>query len=236
MATIGTIAPNSSIITECANFPELNGIDPVLLWQENFTLPLPHITDRMLAEMYWFTARDPELRQGSLLVVDAGEGIGMALAHNGKLPDPRKKHGGELGHNTVIPDGEICRCGRKGCLEAYASSGILLEKSGCASLAEMLNDPQAAAMLKRAAGLFALVLANQLNNLMPDHAVITGELITAGSSVIRQIEEILQQQLFPSVKEYLHLQFLSGSADAAAGAALLAREEFLNRMVFNTSE
>lgn len=230
MATIGTLDSSGCVITECANAPVLNGFDAAGFWRENFTLPMPHFTDRMPAELYWFMAQDPALRQGIALIADAGEGIGMILAGNGNLLNPQRRRGGELGHNIVIPGGELCRCGRKGCLETYASTGSLLRRSKCRSLNEMKEFLAGQEMLKYAARLFAMTLANQLNNIMPDHAVITGKLLDGGKIVTAEIEQVLAENLFPAARDALHLSFLPGAADAAGGAALLAREEFFLQM------
>ena len=236
LATIGSLDNERGIIAGSANLPELSGFDAAAFWQENFALPLPQLTDRMPAEIYWFIAHNPALRQGTFMVVDAGVGIGMALARNGVLLDPARCLGGELGHNTVFPAGELCRCGRRGCLEAYASTGVLFRKSRCRTMAEAVSDPQGRVTVEDAAGLFGLVLANQINNLIPDHVVITGELLNGGSVVTGKIREILQQQLFPAAKKSLHVSFLPGGADAAGGVALLAREEFFRRMEKNEGD
>ena len=85
-------------------------------------------------------------------------------------------------------------------------------------------------MLERAAGFLALALANQFNNLMPDNAVITGELLDGGEVVSGRIRAVLEEQLFPAAANALNLVFRHGAADAAGGAALLAREEFFRQM------
>ena len=230
IATFGTLDNDLGTIAECANLPELNGFDTMEFWQKNFSLPYPHITDRMPAEMHWFMAHEPALQQGLTIVVDAGEGIGMSAASNGVLLNSRRRHGGELGHNTVVPGGELCRCGRKGCLEAYASSGILLRQFPGRTLAETAETAEGRTMLERAAGFLALALANQFNNLMPDNAVITGELLDGGEVVSGRIRAVLEEQLFPAAANALNLVFRHGAADAAGGAALLAREEFFRQM------
>lgn len=68
---------------------------------------------------------DPLLRlpaSDSLLYLGLGTGVGGALVTGGEvLPDPGQVLAMEAGHLLVHPGGEPCDCGRRGCLQAYAS-------------------------------------------------------------------------------------------------------------------
>jgi glucokinase len=56
------------------------------------------------------------------IVITLGTGLGSGLFVNGKLVYGHDGFAGELGHVTVDLNGRICGCGRKGCLETYASA------------------------------------------------------------------------------------------------------------------
>ena len=56
------------------------------------------------------------------LVVTLGTGLGSGFVANGKLIYGHDGFAGELGHVVVNKTGRICGCGRKGCLETYASA------------------------------------------------------------------------------------------------------------------
>jgi glucokinase len=58
----------------------------------------------------------------SLCMLTLGTGVGNGIILDGKILDGNNGMAGEAGHNTVIPDGEDCPCGSKGCLELYASA------------------------------------------------------------------------------------------------------------------
>ena len=60
------------------------------------------------------------------LVVTLGRGIGMAIIVNGELYRGAHNGGGELGHIPCVPDGRLCECGNRGCLEAYVADHGLL--------------------------------------------------------------------------------------------------------------
>jgi glucokinase len=58
----------------------------------------------------------------SLCMLTLGTGVGNGIILEGKIWDGNNGMAGEAGHNTVLPDGEDCACGSKGCLELYASA------------------------------------------------------------------------------------------------------------------
>ncbi|WP_028855718.1 ROK family protein [Psychrilyobacter atlanticus] len=51
-----------------------------------------------------------------------GTGIGGGIVTDGKLVGGAKGAGGEIGHMTIVPNGKLCGCGKKGCFEAYVSA------------------------------------------------------------------------------------------------------------------
>ena len=53
------------------------------------------------------------------ILIRVDEGIGMAVSLDGKILDDTERL--ELGHTLTVPNGRLCSCGKKGCLEAYAS-------------------------------------------------------------------------------------------------------------------
>ncbi|MBL4892205.1 MAG: ROK family transcriptional regulator [Rhizobiaceae bacterium] len=64
---------------------------------------------------------EPEIYHSDFAAILLSQGIGMGLYHNGELLQGKRSSATEFGHMTYIPDGALCRCGRHGCIEAYAS-------------------------------------------------------------------------------------------------------------------
>ena len=62
----------------------------------------------------------------TVIMLTLGTGVGGGIIINGKLYEGNEGKGGELGHSVIVVDGEPCTCGRKGCLEAYASASALI--------------------------------------------------------------------------------------------------------------
>ena len=65
----------------------------------------------------------------SFVMVMLGTGVGGGIIINGKLVRGVNFAAAELGHMTIRYDGIPCNCGRKGCLEAYASAEALIAQT-----------------------------------------------------------------------------------------------------------
>jgi len=65
----------------------------------------------------------------NIIMITLGTGVGGGIIINGHIY--RGSHGtaGELGHITIVEDGEKCGCGNKGCLEAYASANYTVKRA-----------------------------------------------------------------------------------------------------------
>ncbi|MBL8583963.1 MAG: ROK family transcriptional regulator [Rhizobiaceae bacterium] len=66
--------------------------------------------------------RDPGLYRDNFMAVLLSHGIGMGLVLKGEMFTGTQSSGGEFGHMIHRPEGALCRCGRRGCVEAYAGN------------------------------------------------------------------------------------------------------------------
>lgn len=98
-----------------------------------------------------------------LLMVTVGTGVGGGLVLDGELYRGAYGVAAEIGHLRVVPDGHLCGCGNRGCLEQYGSGSALVREARTAAAG---SSPRAASLLERAGG---------------DPAGITGPLITAAA-------------------------------------------------------
>jgi predicted NBD/HSP70 family sugar kinase len=93
---------------------------------ERFGLPVHVANDSQaagLAEHVFGAVRGP-----NLITVKVGQGIGAGLVLNGELFEGDGCGAGEIGHTVVDPSGEMCRCGRRGCLETVASARAVVNQ------------------------------------------------------------------------------------------------------------
>lgn len=63
-----------------------------------------------------------------VLCLNLSNGIGLGIILNGKLYSGKNGFAGEFGHILIDPDGELCYCGKIGCLETLISGTILVKK------------------------------------------------------------------------------------------------------------
>lgn len=86
---------------------------------------------------------------GSFLYVSTDVGIGGALVRDGRVVTGDHGFGGEIGHLSVSMDGPKCRCGRYGCLEAYAGRRSMVEAAGVATGADAARSGAAIELYER---------------------------------------------------------------------------------------
>jgi len=73
--------------------------------------------------------RAPDRYRDNLVAILLSNGIGMGLILGGRLFTGTISSGGEFGHMTHVPDGALCRCGRHGCIEAYAGNYAIMRNA-----------------------------------------------------------------------------------------------------------
>lgn len=71
----------------------------------------------------------------NVILLTLGTGVGGGVVVNGKIFEGGHAGGAELGHTMLVRGGEQCTCGRKGCLEAYASATALIRQTKEAAIA-----------------------------------------------------------------------------------------------------
>ena len=76
----------------------------------------------------------------SVLLVTIGSGLGSGLVVNGQVVSGGHGAAGEMGHMTVVPDGRPCKCGRKGCVERYASARGIVQTFREAGQSDKLDE------------------------------------------------------------------------------------------------
>lgn len=60
------------------------------------------------------------------IMLTIGTGLGGGIVLDGKLFEGGRSAGAELGHTVIVQNGDLCTCGRRGCLERYASTSALI--------------------------------------------------------------------------------------------------------------
>lgn len=120
----GIISANQEVV----EFSHILGVTDVATAQFSRDLPWPcrFINDANAAGFAELFHR-ADMRNAAYLSMSSS--VGGAIFINGELYLGSNQRSGEFGHNTVVPGGKSCYCGKKGCLDAYCSSKILAKES-----------------------------------------------------------------------------------------------------------
>jgi predicted NBD/HSP70 family sugar kinase len=144
---------------------------------------------------------------GDLIYLKVSSGIGAGLILNGRLYRGSAGLAGELGHVLVDPDGIVCRCGNRGCLETIAATGALvdlLRRSHGEDLtteamleAARRGDLGCRRVIHDAGRALGQVVATLLNVLNPELLVVGGDLAGAGDLLLDGMRESVSRAALP---------------------------------------
>jgi predicted NBD/HSP70 family sugar kinase len=121
----GLIDTRAGVVVNAVNL-EWQDLPLAHLLEERYRLPVRILNDSQATAIGEFVYGDQ--RPGdNLIVVNASHGIGAGILINGRLFQGDGGSAGEIGHVFVEEDGQLCRCGRRGCLETLAGGWAILQ-------------------------------------------------------------------------------------------------------------
>lgn len=171
-----------------------------------------------------------------------GSGAGASIITNGRAHQGSTSSAGEWGHITVAVGGRTCRCGSRGCLEAYVGAEAILDRYGLplpgedqeSALAALINSyatsAAAAKVLDDTALYLGAGIANLINLFNPERIILGGWAgLLLGDQMLSAIRAAARQQSLrhPFAETLIELGHLGPDA-VALGAATLPVERFLN--------
>ena len=154
-----------------------------------------------------------ELRLGagrgaaSMIGLTLGTGVGGVIAVDGRVHQGHDGTGGEIGHQTIDPDGPPCGCGNRGCVEAFARADRIAAACGTATAEEAVararaGDPRSVDGIARIGRYLGIGIANMVTVVTPDRVVIGGG-IGAGATDL----------LFPPIRAELEQRVKTTALD-----------------------
>ena len=180
------------------------------------------------------------------VMITLGTGVGSGIVIDGKLFEGNRSAGAEIGHTAIVAGGELCSCGRKGCLEAYASATALIRDtkrameanpdSGLWGIATpdtvtgktafdlWETDPVAKAVVDNYIEKLAVGLVNVANALRPEIIILGGGVCSEGDRLVSPLQAIMNRDVYagdkgPAVK--ILIATLGNDAGLLGAAALL---------------
>ncbi len=164
----------------------------------------------------------------NVVLLTLGTGVGGGVIIDGKVFEGAHAGGTELGHTSLVYGGELCTCGRKGCVEAYVSAtGLIRDTRRAAeqnpdSLLNQLcegdlsringkipfdamqqGDEVAAAVVNQYFDYLAEAIANFVNLFRPDMVLLSGGICNQGRKLTDPVNERVAKLCFGGDKSFI---------------------------------
>ena len=210
MGLPGPILQESGVVGSSAILPGWVGVAAADEMRRRLDVPILVDNDAnlgALAEAAFGAGQDAT----DLIYLKVASGIGAGLLLNGRLYRGTGGLAGEFGHFLVDPNGHVCRCGNRGCLETQAATGALVEllrrsHGEDVTVQRMLDLARAGdtgcrrviADAGRAIGRAVSMLINVLN---PELVVVGGDLADAGDLLLDGVRDSIARATLPSAAE-----------------------------------
>ena len=247
---IGIGAPNGNSLTGCieeaSNLPQLSNLPLKQILEERLHLPVAVGNDAnaaALGEMVYGGAKDLQ----DFVTITLGTGVGSGIVINRRLLLGVHGNAGEIGHSILVPDGRLCSCGRRGCVEEYASA-----RSICKTFAELRQakgsyngmldgfadnqlspkliaeaaqqgDALSIETFERTGYYLGLACANMVSHLAPQKIFLMGGPTQAGSLLMNPTRKSFDDNLLSIYKGQVEIELthLRSNDAAILGAAAL---------------
>jgi predicted NBD/HSP70 family sugar kinase len=244
----------------------VDGVSGICYWTPLYqrgAIPLNHlIRDRLKIETYiendtnTVTVAHQWFGKGrgidNFIVVTIEDGVGMGIVVNGQLYRGARGIAAEFGHIVVDPGGMACRCGKKGCLEAYLSNFCIIDSARQAlrdghwsyeSEAELSFDSVVThaesgeevlrSIFERAGRFLGIGLAGIIQVFNPAKIILSGEGVKAGELLFNPMRTTITGYTNPDLMEGTEIVIQKWrDTDWARGAASLVLQE-LYKSPFN---
>ncbi len=165
-----------------------------------------------------------------LVYVTVSTGVGCGIVVGGRILSGAYSSAGELGHLTVEPDGRLCGCGKRGCLELYASGSAIAQDAGMETKEVFDRARQGDAAMRDIVNRAADYLGQGLGavyNLLDPQALVLGGSVTRSFDVIadRLAQAVARHTQAVEGRDYsLYLSNFNGD-QGVIGAILYGKQQ-----------
>ena len=173
----GWVESDRGILLSATNLPCWKNFPLARKLEQHYGLPTRLTNDASaaaLAEAKWGAGAGHE----SIFYVSLGTGIGTAIVRDGEIYHGRAEGGCEGGHMTVNFRGPLCGCGKRGCIEMFAS-GTAISRRARSLLGSSRNKQSR--MLKMARGKVSDVTAETVNKAARGGDKLAGQVLEEAS-------------------------------------------------------
>ncbi len=184
----------------------------------------------------------------NIIALTLGTGVGGGIVMNGKLFHGPHFSAGEIGHMVIDPNGPLCGCGNRGCIETFVGNGYFIKdiqerlKAGGSSIlnqwitqqhreltpklvqeAARQGDKLSQDQWKKTGDYLGTALVGLVNLLNPERIILGGGMALAGSPIFQPVKVTLKKKAFPIAARFVRVVPAALGVDAGlVGAAALA--------------
>lgn len=181
----------------------------------------------------------------NFITVTIGRGVGMGMVLNGQIYLGGAGGAGEFGHTVIDPNGSVCDCGKRGCLETFVADPWLLRNAkekisdDVSSIVDLLryaeqNNANAIEIYTTAGKVLGRGIANLINVLNPELVIISGEGVRAGDLLFKPMRDSIKKHVMPGFFEDTRIQIDVWEDDAwARGASGLVLRYLFESPILN---
>lgn len=227
--SIGVSCPSASTVSGCvenaANLPWKGVVPLAAMLRDRIGLAVGLSNDAHISALGEYAFGSAHGMK-NFIICSLGVGIGSCFFSDGREHRGHGGYAGEFGHTCVYPEGRLCGCGNKGCVEAYVGAkGIvktaekLMAESDAPSLMRNLEklsprtikeccdqgDEMAIDVYRRTGRILGQALANYCSLIDPEAIIFTGGVSHAGHWLLDPAKEVLDQLVFGNLKNKVKL-------------------------------
>ena len=177
----------------------------------------------------------------TMVYISAGQGIGAGIINNGELYTGTLGIAGEIGHTCIDVNGSICECGRRGCLDIYASTIALTreirkkmrrEDIEFSDVVQMLKDgsPEALEVFNKIMLYMGTGIINLIYTYNPKCIVIGDEMSSIGKPVLDSLSSQIQKMSISRLASQVKIELAKLGDSAYIGAAVVATHYVFNNI------
>lgn len=227
VGTPGLINTRDGIVLNAVNL-EWENLPLGSLLQKKYKIPVLVLNDSQATAIGEYVYGNQHKPDENLIVVNVKYGIGAGILVNGQLFQGDGGGAGEIGHVVVQEDGELCRCGKRGCLETISSARAVMHRLKLNSLdavhsAFEAGDSNAKESIERAARYLGISLANLIGTLNIQKIVLAGDMTRFGAPWLEAVNSSMQNAALTRMSEGTQLEL--GTLDYRA--CILGASAFL---------
>jgi len=225
LAVPGLVDPVSGTLRYSGNL-DVRGLPVAAVAREVEPLPIVVENDvRAAAWGEWMWGAGQGTRYMTYL--SAGTGVAAAVICDGRLYYGATAAAGEIGHAPVIPDGDLCRCGQRGCLETVAGGWGIAARARMATPeavfeAAARGNAAAGAAIDEAGRFLGQTAVTVVRLWNPERLVLGGGLFHEGSVLAQAVREAVTRSVLHGEAPPPVLRAAFGDRSGLMGAACLA--------------